>query len=37
LVDCLTGDARMPSDGEALIKWMRQNESQWRHPVLRSE
>ena len=30
LIDCLTGNARMPSEGEALIKWMRQNQSQWR-------
>jgi hypothetical protein len=29
LVDCLTGNARMPSEGEALIMWMRSNQS-WR-------
>jgi len=30
LVDCLTGNARMPSEGEALMKWMKSNESAWR-------
>lgn len=34
LIDCLTGNARMPSEGEALIKWMKQNESQWRSSSL---
>jgi hypothetical protein len=37
LIDCLTGNARMPSEGEALIKWMRQNELRWRHTALKSE
>ncbi len=29
-IDCLTGFQRMPSEGEALMKWMTQNEQQWR-------
>ncbi len=32
-IDCLTGMARMPSEGEALLKWMQQNEPQWRSSV----
>lgn len=34
LVDCLTGNARMPSEGEALVKWMKQNDAQWRSKTL---
>jgi hypothetical protein len=34
-VDSLTGSARMPAEGEALIGWMRRNETQWRVPTLR--
>ena len=30
LVDCLTGNARMPSEGDALLKWMANNEPRWR-------
>lgn len=30
VIDCLTGMARMPSEGEALMKWMRNDESRWR-------
>ena len=30
LVDCLTGNARMTSEGEALLKWMQRNEQSWR-------
>ena len=30
LVDCLTSNARMPSEGEALLKWMQRNEERWR-------
>lgn len=37
LIDCLTGNARMPSEGEELIKWMKQNESRWRTPTLQTE
>ena len=29
-IDCLTGMARMPSEGEALLKWMKQHEERWR-------
>ncbi|MGH9292954.1 MAG: helix-turn-helix domain-containing protein, partial [Acidimicrobiales bacterium] len=29
-VDCLTGNGRMPAEGEALLAWMEQNESRWR-------
>jgi DNA-binding transcriptional ArsR family regulator len=28
--DCLTGNGRMPAEGEALLKWMTANESTWR-------
>lgn len=33
-VDCLAGSGRMPSEGEALIGWMRENESRWRYPSI---
>lgn len=33
-LDCLAGAGRMPSEGEALIEWMRQNESEWRCPSI---
>jgi len=36
-VDLLTGSARMPSEGEAVVKWMHQNEPSWRSPALRAE
>jgi len=29
-IDCLTGNGRMPAEGEALVSWMLENESQWR-------
>ncbi len=29
-VDCLTGNGRMPAEGEALIAWMTDNEPRWR-------
>jgi len=29
-VDCLTGNGRMPAEGEALLQWMVENESAWR-------
>jgi len=35
-IDCLAGSGRMPSEGEALIGWMRGNESAWRHQSIRS-
>ena len=28
--DCLTGNGRMPAEGEALLQWMTENESLWR-------
>jgi hypothetical protein len=30
VVDCLTGNGRMPAEGEALLEWMSENETQWR-------
>lgn len=29
-IDCLTGVGRMPSEGEAILNWMSENESAWR-------
>lgn len=29
-VDCLTGNGRMPAEGEALLEWMLANEPRWR-------
>lgn len=29
-VDCLTGNGRMPSEGEAVLNWMLANEGMWR-------
>lgn len=29
-VDCLTGNGRMPLEGEALISWLAEDESRWR-------
>ena len=29
-VDCLTGNGRMPAEGEALLEWMTSNETRWR-------
>jgi hypothetical protein len=29
-VDCLTGNGRMPAEGEALLAWMSENEQRWR-------
>lgn len=29
-LDCLTGNGRMPAEGEALLAWMAENESRWR-------
>lgn len=34
-MDCLAGTGRMPSEGEALIGWMSENESVWRFPSMR--
>jgi hypothetical protein len=33
-VDCLSGNGRMPAEGEALLGWMAANEEQWRAPSL---
>lgn len=30
VVDCLTGTGRMPSEGEAVLAWMLENEQGWR-------
>ena len=29
-VDCLTGNGRMPAEGDALVQWMADNENLWR-------
>ncbi len=34
VLDCLTGNARMPAEGEAVIAWMRKNEPRWRTGTL---
>jgi len=31
-IDLLTGNARMPQEGEALLGWMERNEPRWRLP-----
>lgn len=33
-IDCLSGSGRMPSEGEALVEWMRENEARWRAPSI---
>jgi DNA-binding transcriptional ArsR family regulator len=33
-IDCLTGNGRMPSEGEAVLAWMEDSESRWRLPPL---
>ncbi len=35
-IDCLAGSGRMPSEGDALIGWMRENESEWRYPSIQA-
>jgi len=30
VVDCLTGNGRMPAEGDALLEWMTKDESRWR-------
>ena len=32
--DCLTGNGRMPAEGDALTTWMEENEEQWRLPSI---
>lgn len=34
VVDCLSGSGRMPSEGEAVLEWMREDERRWRLPAL---
>ncbi len=31
-IDCLSGPARMPAEGEAVIEWMAEDENRWRSP-----
>ena len=33
-IDSLTGNARMPAEGEAILGWMRKNEPRWRTRAL---
>jgi len=33
-LDSLTGNARMPAEGEAILGWMRKNEPRWRNRTL---
>jgi len=33
-LDCLTGNARMPAEGGALLTWMGKNEARWRTGAL---
>ncbi len=33
-LDCLTGNGRMPAEGEALLGWMAEHEQQWRRASL---
>jgi hypothetical protein len=35
-VDCLTGNGRMPAEGEALLTWMTEHEDRWRERTLAS-
>ena len=35
-VDCLTGNGRMPAEGEALLEWMLASESEWRADSLKA-
>lgn len=32
-IDCLAGTGRMPAEGDAVIDWMQQHESQWRRSI----
>lgn len=32
VLDCLTGNGRLPAQGEALLGWMSRNGDQWRYP-----
>ncbi len=33
-IDCLTGNGRMPAEGEAVLTWMQENETGWRRSSL---
>ena len=33
-IDCLTGNGRMPAEGDALVQWMAGNTEAWRLPAL---
>lgn len=33
-IDCLTGNGRMPAEGEAVLAWMEQNEATWQKSSL---
>lgn len=33
-LDCLTGNGRMPQEGEALLTWMAEDENRWRSKTL---
>lgn len=33
-VDCLTGNGRMPAEGDAVVRWMTDHEGAWRLPSL---
>jgi hypothetical protein len=35
-VDCMTGNGRMPAEGEAVLQWMLEEEERWRRPSLRA-
>ncbi|HEV2754344.1 MAG TPA: hypothetical protein VG318_01030 [Actinomycetota bacterium] len=30
VIDCLSGNGRMPAEGEAVLEWMRQDQNAWR-------
>jgi hypothetical protein len=32
-IDCLSGNGRMPAEGEAVVAWMQENENLWRRPA----
>jgi hypothetical protein len=33
-LDCLSGNGRMPAEGEAVLSWLEANEAAWRVPSL---
>jgi len=34
--DCMTGNGRMPAEGEALLSWMAHHEDDWRATSLKA-